>query len=183
MAKLTVRDLNTHGKRVFVRVDYNVPLEEQDRARWHSEQIQEGLALVERALRMQRVGIYQLQAAIAAIHAEAKAAAETDWRQIAALYQELARISPTPVVALNHAVAVAMSEGFVKGLELIDQLGKSGELNKYYLFHAARADILRRLNRKREAIEAYEKALALVTNQVEEAYLRRRLTQLTPAKQ
>jgi len=160
-----------------------VPLEEQDRARWHSEQIQEGLALVERALRMQRVGIYQLQAAIAAIHAEAKAAAETDWRQIAALYQELARISPTPVVALNHAVAVAMSEGFVKGLELIDQLGKSGELNKYYLFHAARADILRRLNRKREAIEAYEKALALVTNQVEEAYLRRRLTQLTPAKQ
>ena len=155
-----------------------VPLEEQDRARWHSEQIQEGLALVERALRMQRVGIYQLQAAIAAIHAEAKAAAETDWRQIAALYQELARISPTPVVALNHAVAVAMSEGFVKGLELIDQLGKSGELNKYYLFHAARADILRRLNRKREAIEAYEKALALVTNQVEEAYLRRRLAQL-----
>src|SRR5207247_9701656 len=84
------------------------PLEEPDGAGWHSEQIQEGLALVERALRMQRVGIYQLQAAIAAIHAEAKAAAETDWRQIAALYQELARISPTPVVALNHAVAVAM---------------------------------------------------------------------------
>ncbi len=160
-----------------------VPLEEQDRARWHGEQIQEGVALVERALRMQRVGVYQLQAAIAAIHAEAKAAAETDWRQIAALYQELARILPTPVVALNHAVAVAMSEGLEKGLELIDQLGKSGELDKYYLFHAARADILRRLNRKREAIEAYEKALALVTNRVEEAYLRKRLAQLTPAKQ
>ncbi len=160
-----------------------VPLEEQDRARWHGGQIQEGVALVERALRMQRVGVYQLQAAIAAIHAEAKAAAETDWRQIAALYQELARILPTPVVALNHAVAVAMSEGFEKGLELIDQLGKSGELDKYYLYHAARADILRRLNRKREAIEAYEKALALVTNRVEEAYLRRRLAQLTPAKQ
>src|SRR6266852_6474195 len=160
-----------------------VPLEEQDRARWHGEQIQEGVALVERALRMQRVGVYQLQAAIAAIHAEAKAAAETDWHQIAALYQELARILPTPVVALNHAVAIAMSEGFEKGLELIDQLGKSGELDKYYLFHAARADILRRLNRKREAIAAYEKALALVTNRVEEAYLRRRLAQLTPAKQ
>ncbi len=156
-----------------------VPLEEQDRARWHGEQIQEGVALVERALRMQRVGVYQLQAAIAAIHAEAKAAAETDWRQIAALYQELARILPTPVVALNHAVAVAMSEGLEKGLELIDQLGKSGELDKYYLFHAARADILRRLNRKREAIAAYENALALVTNRVEEAYLRRRLAQLT----
>ena len=160
-----------------------VPLEEQERARWHGEQIQEGVALVERALRMQRVGVYQLQAAIAAIHAEAKAAAETDWRQIAALYQELARILPTPVVALNHAVAVAMSEGLEKGLELIDQLGKSGELDKYYLYHAARADILRRLNRKREAIEAYEKALALVTNRVEEAYLRKRLAQLTPAKQ
>jgi len=156
-----------------------VPLEEQDRARWHGEQIQEGVALVERALRMQRVGVYQLQAAIAAIHAEAKAAAETDWHQIAALYQELARILPTPVVALNHAVAVAMSEGLEKGLELIDQLGKSGELYKYYLYHAARADILRRLNRKREAIAAYEKALALVTNRVEEAYLRKRLAQLT----
>lgn len=155
-----------------------VLLEEQNRSLWHREQIAEGLALVERALRMQRVGVYQLQAAIAAVHAHAKTAAETDWHEIAALYQELARISPTPVVALNHAVAVAMSAGFEQGLALIDELGASGELNKYYLFHAARADLLRRLNRKREAIDAYEKALALVSNRVEETYLRRRVADL-----
>ena len=155
-----------------------VPLEEQDRALWRGHQIEEGLQLVERALRMQRVGIYQLQGAIAAVHALAPTPAETDWAQIAALYQELMRLSPTPVVELNHAVAVAMSAGLEKGLALIDQLGASGALNKYYLFHAARADLLRRLQRKPEAMDAYEKAIALVTNRVEEAYLRRRLAQL-----
>jgi RNA polymerase sigma-70 factor (ECF subfamily) len=155
-----------------------VPLEDQDRSRWHSEQIREGLELVERALRMQRVGAYQLQAAIAAVHAQAKTAAETGWTEIAALYQELVRIFPTPVVALNHAVAVAMSAGLEKGLALIDQLGASGELDRYYLFHAARADILRRLDRRQEAKDAYEKAIALVTNRVEEAYLDRRLAAL-----
>jgi RNA polymerase sigma-70 factor (ECF subfamily) len=157
-----------------------VPLEEQDRSRWHSTQIEEGVAMVEQALRMQRVGVYQLQAAIAAVHAQAKSPAETDWHEVAALYQELARLSPTPIVALNHAVAVAMSAGLEKGLGLIDQLGASGELNKYYLFHAARADLLRRMDRRREAIDAYEKALALVSNRVEEAYLRRRVAGLNP---
>jgi RNA polymerase sigma-70 factor (ECF subfamily) len=155
-----------------------VPLEDQDRSRWHSEQIREGLELVERALRMQKISTYQLQAAIAAVHAQAKTAAETDWAQIAALYQELLRIFPTPVVALNHAVAVAMSAGFERGLALIDQLGAWGELDKYYLFHAARADLLRRLRRRQEAMDAYEKAIALVTNRVEETYLRRRLAHL-----
>jgi RNA polymerase sigma-70 factor (ECF subfamily) len=124
---------------------------------------------------MQRVGVYQLQSAIAAVHAQAKTADQTDWGEIAALYRELARLSPTPIVALNYAVAVAMSTGLEKGLVLIDQLGASGELNRYYLFHAARADLLRRLDRRREAKDAYEKALALVSNRVEEAYLRRRL--------
>jgi RNA polymerase sigma-70 factor (ECF subfamily) len=94
----------------------------------------------------------------------------------------LARLSPTPIVGLNHAVAVAMSAGLEKGLGLIDQLGASGELNKYYLFHAARADLLRRMDRRREAVEAYEKALALVSNRVEEAYLRRRVAGLNPGK-
>src|SRR5260370_23121487 len=155
-----------------------VLLEDQDRSRWHGEQIREGLELVERALRMQRVGTYQLQAAIAAVHAQAKTAAETDWAEIAALYQELLRIFPTPVVALNHAVAVAMSAGFERGLAMIDQLGASGELDKYYLFHAARADLLRRLRRRQEAMDAYEKAIALVTNRVEETYLRHRLAHL-----
>jgi RNA polymerase sigma-70 factor (ECF subfamily) len=119
-----------------------------------------------------------LQSAIAALHAQAKTAADTDWRQIAALYAELARAAPSVVVALNHAVAVAMSEGYAKGLGLIDQLGSSGELARYYLFHAARADLLRRLERWSEAREAYSKALELVTNRVEETYLRRRLTSL-----
>jgi RNA polymerase sigma-70 factor, ECF subfamily len=155
-----------------------VPLEEQDRALWNHEHIREGQELVERALRMQKIGMYQLQAAIAAVHSHATAAADTDWHEIAALYRELARISPTPVVALNHAVAVAMSSGLEKGLGLIDQLGASGELEKYYLFYAARADLLRRLHRKQEAMDAYKKAIALVTNRVEDAYLQRRLSQL-----
>ncbi len=155
-----------------------MPLEEQDRSRWLSGQIAEGISLVERALGLHRLGPYQLQAAIAAVHAEAKAADSTDWAQIAALYAELARIHPSPVVALNHAAAVAMSEGLEKGLALMDQLGASGELENYHLYHAARADILRRLKRRESAIEAYRRAVALVTNRVEEAYLRRRIAAL-----
>ncbi len=108
-----------------------MPLEEQDRLQWDRERIREGLELVERALRLGRVGPYQLQAAIAAVHAEAQAAGETDWRQIAALYRELARVHPTAIVALNHAVAVALSEGLETGLRLIDELGASGELQSY----------------------------------------------------
>src|SRR5262249_11045575 len=117
-----------------------IPLEEQDRSLWHRGQIVEGLKLVEQALRARAVGPFQLQAAVAAIHAEAKKAADTDWRQIAALYQELEKYHPSAVVSLNHAVAVAMSEGLERGMELIDRLGAATDLDSYYLYHAARAD-------------------------------------------
>jgi RNA polymerase sigma-70 factor (ECF subfamily) len=152
-----------------------VTLEEQDRSLWDQTEIDEGLQLVETALRLQRLGAYQLQAAIAAVHAEAKTPEETDWRQIVALYDELRRMNPSPVVALNHAAAVAMSEGFAQGLGLIDNAGASGQLDQYYLFHAARADLLRRLGRTQEAHGAYSRALALTPNQVEQAYYRRRI--------
>jgi RNA polymerase sigma-70 factor (ECF subfamily) len=127
---------------------------------------------------MQRVGTYQLQAAISAVHAEAATPAQTDWPQIAALYRELMRLLPSPVVALNHAVAVAMSDGLERGLEQINEVGASGRLESYYLFHAARADILRRLGRNTESAEAYEAALKLATNKVEQDYLRERLKQV-----
>ena len=150
-----------------------VTLEEQDRSLWQREEIDEGLSLVSNALSLGRVGNYQLQAAIAAIHCEARTAAETDWPQIVALYEELMRRSSSPVVALNHAAAVAMAEGPEHGLHLIDAAG--GTLNNYYLFHAARADLLRRLHRFPEAHEAYERALSLTTNLIEQNYIRRRL--------
>jgi len=152
-----------------------VTLEEQDRALWDHHEIGEGLQLVETALRLRRVGVYQFQAAIAAVHAQAKSAAETDWPQIVALYTELKRINPSPVVALNHAAAVAMSEGFEQGLQLIEAAGASGELDQYYLFHAARADLLRRLGRAQEATAAYARALGLTPNQVEQDFFRRRM--------
>jgi len=152
-----------------------VTLEEQDRSLWNVAEIEEGVKLVQTALRMRQVGSYQLQAAIAAVHAEAKAADETDWRQIVALYEELMRITSSPIVALNHAAAVAMAEGFEKGLALIDAVGAGGALQNYYLFHASRADLLRRLRRFDEAVAAYEVALSLTTNQVEQQYIRRRL--------
>jgi len=155
-----------------------VPLEEQDRSLWHAPQIAEGLQLVEKALRMGKANVYQLQAAIAAVHAQAKTPRETDWKQIAALYQALAQRNPSRVVALNHAVAVAMSEGCEAGLQLIHQLGSSGELDEYYLYHAARADLLRRLGRCGEALAAYERTLSLTANAVERRYLRRRITEL-----
>jgi RNA polymerase sigma-70 factor (ECF subfamily) len=171
-----------HDSRRTARLDQQgrlVTLEEQDRSLWDRESIREGVALLNRALRMRRAGAYQLQAAIAAIHAEAASPAETDWREIAALYQELMRLSPSPIVALNHAVAVAMSDGLERGLAQIDQVGASGSLERYYLFHAARADILRRLGRKNESAQAYAAALALVTNSVEQDYLRKRLQQVS----
>ena len=154
-----------------------VTLEEQDRSLWDHAEIDEGVRLVETALTRRRVGKYQLQAAIAAIHCEAATAAETDWRQIVALYRELLRLSASPVVALNHAAAVAMAEGFERGLELIEDAGADGKLDDYYLFHAARADLLRRLARLDEAHRAYERALALSTNRVEQNYIRRRLAE------
>jgi RNA polymerase sigma-70 factor (ECF subfamily) len=155
-----------------------VTLEEQDRSHWDRTEIEEGLRLVEIALALGRVGSYQIQAAIAAVHAEARTSGETDWRQIVALYRELMRINSSPVVALNHAAAMAMSEGIEKGLSLIESLDADGKLNNYYLFHASRADLLRRLNRPQDARAAYEHALALTTNRVEEQYLRRRLEEV-----
>jgi RNA polymerase sigma-70 factor (ECF subfamily) len=170
-----------HDSRRRARVDGTgalVTLEEQDRSRWDRAQINEGLGLVEAALRMRQVGPYQLQAAIVALHAEAASSAETDWPQIAALYAELARIHPSPVVRLNGAVAVGMSEGPGRGLALIDELGATGELDRYHLFHAARADMLRRLGSFEAAADAYRRALALMANGVERAYLERRLAAL-----
>ena len=167
-----------HDSRREARVNQQrelVTLDEQDRSLWNTAEIDEGVNLVQRALRLRRVGKYQLQAAIAAVHAEAKAADQTDWRQIVALYEELMRITSSPIVALNHAAAVAMAEGFEKGLALIDAIGANGALQNYYLFHASRADLLRRLHRYDDATAAYEIALSLTTNHVEQEYIRRRL--------
>jgi RNA polymerase sigma-70 factor (ECF subfamily) len=155
-------------------------LEEQDRSLWDAAEIREGLELVDTALRLRNVGPYQLQAAIAALHAQADTYDRTDWRQINALYVELHAISPSPVIALNHAVAIAMSEGIEKGLHHVDAIGANGELDDYHLFHAARADLLRRLRRMPEAIKAYSRALELTKNPIEQNYLRRRLIELTP---
>jgi RNA polymerase sigma-70 factor (ECF subfamily) len=155
-----------------------VTLEDQDRSRWDTSSIDEGLRLIEQALRSGRVGVYQLQAAIAAVHAEAKTASDTDWPQIAALYVELMRVNPSPVVALNHAVSIAMSEGLEQGLELIEAAGATGNLNNYYLFHSSRADLLRRLKRFDEAAVSYSRALGLTENQVEQNYVKRRLREI-----
>jgi RNA polymerase sigma-70 factor (ECF subfamily) len=155
-----------------------VTLEEQDRSLWHRDQIAEGIRLVERALGRRNVGPYQLQAAIAAVHAEAAIACETDWKQIAALYAILSTTQSSPIVSLNHAVAIAMGESLERGLALMDGLGSSGELDSYHLYHAARADLLRRMGRNREARESYHRGLALTTNAVELRYLRRRISEL-----
>jgi RNA polymerase sigma-70 factor, ECF subfamily len=170
-----------HDSRRETRVSTDgelVPLDLQDRSLWDHEQIAEGCRLVEAALRQHSVGPYQIQAAIAAVHAEAATPADTDWDQIAALYGELARIQPSPTVALNRAIAIAMAEGIEQGLELLEKLGVSGELHSYYLFHAARADLLRRLSRKSEALAAYQRALSLTANAVERRFLRRRIAEL-----
>src|SRR6185437_5571970 len=118
---------------------------------------------------------YQLQAAISALHSTAKTSAETDWDQIVALYGKLLELNPSPIIALNQAVAVAMNVGFEEGLKRIDALGGSGELENYYLFHAARADLLRRLQRPAQAADSYRRALELVTNEIERTFLRDRL--------
>src|SRR5271157_4771559 len=170
-----------HDSRRDARVNAGgelILLEEQDRTLWHRDQIDEGLKLVEQALRLGRVGPYQLQAAIGAVHADTRTADETDWKQIAALYQELARADGSPVVSLNHAVAVAMSEGIDRGLALIEKLGSSGELDSYHLYHAARADLLRRTGSWDAALEEYERALSLASNAVERRYLRRRVAEM-----
>jgi len=155
-----------------------VLLDDQDRSRWDRERIREGAALVERALRMRAPGPYQLQAAIAALHDRAATPDATDWPQIAALYGELERRSPSPVVALNHAVAVAMAEGIEAGLARIEQIAASRVLEDYPYLHAARADLLRRLARFEDARAAYERALGLTANAAERRYLRRRLAEV-----
>ena len=153
-------------------------LENQDRALWNRAQIAEGVALVERALGSRRFGAYTLQAAIAAVHAEAESAATTDWRQIVALYNQLVRVQPSPVVHLNRAVAIAMCDGPEAGLVHIDALLAQGELADYYLAHSARADLCRRLGRVAEARASYERALALTQQEPERQFLRERIRQL-----
>jgi len=154
-----------------------IVLEEQDRSRWDHDLIDEGLALLDRAVASRRPGPYQLQAAIAALHARAPRPEDTDWSQIAALYGALEARTPTSVVRLNRAVAIAMADGPERGLRWIDEL--AAELDGYHLFHAARADLLRRSGLREEATTAYRRALELVTNPSERSYLERRLAEVT----
>jgi RNA polymerase sigma-70 factor (ECF subfamily) len=154
-------------------------LEDQDRLLWNREQIAEGSSLVERALSSQRFGPYTIQAAIAAVHAEARSAAATDWAQIVVLYGLLARAGSSPVVELNRAVAVAMRDGPLAGLELIDAILARGDLADYHLAHAARADLCRRLGRMSEARAAYQQALGLTRQEPERRFLERRLSELS----
>jgi RNA polymerase sigma-70 factor (ECF subfamily) len=168
-----------HDSRRAARTDATgdiVLLEDQDRGRWDRAQIGEGLAVLERAARMAPPGPYVLQAAIAGVHARAVTAADTRWDQVAALYQQLRDYQPSPVITLNHAVAVALSEGPERGLALIDQIGG---LEHYHLYHAARADLLHRLGRTPEAHTAYETALSLATNPSEQRFLQKCLASLT----
>jgi RNA polymerase sigma-70 factor (ECF subfamily) len=155
-----------------------VLLDDQDRASWDGARIAEGAALVDRALRLGNPGPYQLQAAIAALHDRADTPDATDWPQIAGLYAELERRTPSPVIALNHAVAIAMAEGPATGLARIDEIAASGVLEEYPYLHAARADLLRRLARFDEARDAYERALSLTANAAERRFLRRRLAEV-----
>jgi RNA polymerase sigma-70 factor (ECF subfamily) len=155
-----------------------IVLEEQDRSLWRRDQIDEGSALVERALRMRRAGPYQVQSAIAALHCHARRPEDTDWPQIVQLYDELARIVSTPVVALNRAVAVAMAGAPADGLALLDEPELSEALIGYHLYHAAKADLLRRDHRYDEASAAYQRALELVSNETESRYLQRRLDEV-----
>jgi RNA polymerase sigma-70 factor, ECF subfamily len=156
-----------------------VSLEEQDRSRWDAAEIAEGISLLEAALRRQRAGPYQLQAAIAACHAEAAEATETDWTQIALLYGELRRIVPSAVVELNRAVAVAMADGPAAGLAVVDDLTAGGELAGYYLLPATRADLLRRLDQREGAAASYREALGLAATEPERRYLARRLAEVS----
>jgi len=153
-------------------------LEEQDRSLWHAEQIREGTQIVESALHHGAAGMYAVQASIAALHANAKAASETDWAQIAALYDVLFRLHASPVIEVNRAVAVAMAHSIEEGLALLDEIEKREELEEFHLLPAARADLLRRLGRMEEATEAYRRALGLATNDIERRFLMRRLGEI-----
>ena len=163
------------------RVDENgdlVRLEDQDRSRWNAARIAEGVALVEAALRARPPGSYGVQAAIAAVHAEARTAAATDWPQIAALYGVLLSLHPSPVVELNHAVAVAMADGPERGLTILDRLEARGALTSYHLLPVARAELLLRVGRPQEAAAAYRRALDLATNEAERRHLAKRLAEI-----
>lgn len=155
-----------------------VLLEHQDRTLWNRDYITEGVALIEQALASRRFGPYTLQAAIAAVHAEAPSTTETDWAQIVALYDLLLRVDQSPIIELNRAVAVAMRDGPTKGLELVDALLTRGELANYHLAHAARADFCRRLGKNSDARAAYEQALTLANQEPERRFLQKRLAEL-----
>jgi RNA polymerase sigma-70 factor (ECF subfamily) len=170
-----------HDSRRDARLDERgdlVVLEDQDRERWDQQEIAEALPLVEEALR-EGPGPFAVQAAIAALHCQAKRAEDTDWRQIVRLYDVLERLQPSPIVSLNRAVAVAMVEGPRRALALIDALAATGDLDEYHLLHAARADLLRRLGSAGDAAASYERALALVTNDGERRFLERRLREVS----
>ena len=170
-----------HASRRAARVDAAgdlVLLEDQDRTLWNWAEIVEGMEILDKALAMRRPGPYQIQAAISALHAEAPTPAETDWQQIALLYARLADMTPSPVVELNQAVAVAMAEGPDAGLEMLDRLRLGEALAHYHLYHAARADLLRRAGRTTEAAGSYREALRFCQNRIERRFLQRRLAEL-----
>ncbi len=171
-----------HSRRL-ARVDEHgelVTLEDQDRSRWDRSEIDEAGALLERALARQSAGPYQLQAAIAACHAQSPHADATDWARIATLYERLLEVTPHPIVRLNHAIAVAMAHGPDRGLVLADELEASGELSDYHLLHATRADLLRRLGRMQEARSSYLRALELTSSDAERRFIARRLEETVP---
>jgi len=175
---LTLMLLNEARRATRINDGVLVTLEHQDRSRWDRALIDEGLAMLDQALAMHHIGPYQVQAAIAACHATAPDMASTDWPRIASLYAELGRLAPSPVVELNRAVAIAMSDGIPAGLALVDELETSGRLDGYYLLPATRADLLRREGRVAEARAAYEKALQQVPTEAERRYLAARLRDL-----
>jgi RNA polymerase sigma-70 factor, ECF subfamily len=171
-----------HDSRRGTRSDRDgvlVPLEEQDRSAWDHAQIEEGLRRLDEALQRRSPGPYQIQAAIAALHARARTPEDTDWPQIAGLYEALQRHAESPVIALNHAVAIAMAQGPAEGLRRLDALARAGDLADYHLLPAARADLLRRAGRDEEARRAYDEAIAMATNAAEQRYLQRRRDGLT----
>jgi RNA polymerase sigma-70 factor (ECF subfamily) len=170
-----------HHSRRRARLDASgdlVTLEDQDRALWDRAEIDEANVRLQAALRHGQAGPYQLQAAIAACHTAAADVDDTDWTEIAALYELLAKVMPSPVVALNRAVAIAMSQGCDAGLAVVDELEASGELTAYHLLYATRADLLRRLGRASEAAQAYRRALELAGSDAERRFLRRRLAEV-----
>ncbi|MFD0503240.1 DUF6596 domain-containing protein [Streptomyces chiangmaiensis] len=167
-----------HDARRPARIDANgdlVTLEEQDRSLWDQAQIAEGLTILERALRRRRAGPFQVQAAIAACHATAPVAAQTDWPQIVGLYAQLVLVAPSVIVDLNHAVAIGMAEGPEAALPLVDAIAETGQLDGYHLLHATRAELLRRAGRAAEARDSYRAALDLAPTEAERRHLRNRL--------